>query len=242
MTPDISKAVAMTRQHLVCSPTGEPTVYETLPPGFPAVPLVGRLDRETEGLQLFTEDGALAHALISADRLPPPGAQKVRKVYHVLVEGLADAAAEGNDEKSGAESPQLQLMRTPIEIDGRDTLPAQVQRVQRPSSIVQDEGADIEGQQAQWLEVTICGARSPPVCLIPLTSSPPVMSGLPPWLKGGRWAGRGAEPAGSTFVLALFAARGPARSASDWWRAATRHATARRCTRALRNGAVPGLF
>jgi len=38
------------------------TVYDVLPNGFPHVPHVGRLDKETEGLLLFTDDGDLRSA------------------------------------------------------------------------------------------------------------------------------------------------------------------------------------
>ncbi len=53
-------------------------VYDLLPPRFsvrsPALSTVGRLDRDTSGLLLFTDDGALLHRIIS------PKAQ-VAKVY-----------------------------------------------------------------------------------------------------------------------------------------------------------------
>ncbi len=42
---------------------------------------VGRLDKDTTGLLLFTTDGALGHYLLSPKR-------EVKKVYHVLVEGI----------------------------------------------------------------------------------------------------------------------------------------------------------
>ena len=41
-----------------------PTVYDGLPNGFPPVPSVGRLDKETSGLLLFTDDGALTTRLL----------------------------------------------------------------------------------------------------------------------------------------------------------------------------------
>ena len=45
-------------------PGGAPTVYNSLPDRYRELPYVGRLDRETEGLLLFTNDGDVAHALL----------------------------------------------------------------------------------------------------------------------------------------------------------------------------------
>ena len=57
-------------------------VYDLLPPRFrsrsPAVSTVGRLDRDTSGLLLFTDDGALLHRIIS------PRA-RVPKVYEATL-------------------------------------------------------------------------------------------------------------------------------------------------------------
>ena len=44
-------------------PQGRPTVFEALPPGLPRVISIGRLDLNSEGLLLLTNDGALARAL-----------------------------------------------------------------------------------------------------------------------------------------------------------------------------------
>ena len=44
-------------------PQGRPTVFEALPPGLPRLISVGRLDFNTEGLLLLTNDGELARAL-----------------------------------------------------------------------------------------------------------------------------------------------------------------------------------
>jgi 16S rRNA pseudouridine516 synthase len=79
----------------------EKTVMELLPPELlhQDVKPVGRLDKETEGLLLFTNDGDLLHRLISPGR-------EVPKVYHARHEGTAtredvNAFAEGITLKDG---------------------------------------------------------------------------------------------------------------------------------------------
>ena len=69
----------------------EKTVMELLPPSMAHLELkpVGRLDKETEGLLLFTNDGDLLHRLISPKK-------EVPKVYYARHEGTvsdADVAA-----------------------------------------------------------------------------------------------------------------------------------------------------
>lgn len=61
-------------------PQGRPTVAEFLPDDAPRLFPVGRLDKDTEGLLLFTNDGKLAHRLLHPSR-------GVRKTYRVKVEG-----------------------------------------------------------------------------------------------------------------------------------------------------------
>ena len=62
---------------------GRDTVYRCLPPGLPWVSPVGRLDKASEGLLLFTNDTRWAA------RLTDP-ASHVEKVYHVQVDRPAD--------------------------------------------------------------------------------------------------------------------------------------------------------
>ena len=59
------------------------TVMEYLPAGSRGLVPVGRLDKETEGLLLFTDDGDLAHKLIS----PKSG---IIKVYYAEHEGVCN--------------------------------------------------------------------------------------------------------------------------------------------------------
>jgi 23S rRNA pseudouridine2605 synthase len=64
---------------------GRPTVYSLLPDGCEDLFYVGRLDRLTEGLLVFTNDGDAAHRLLHPSyRLP--------RRYRVEVEGEAGAA------------------------------------------------------------------------------------------------------------------------------------------------------
>jgi 23S rRNA pseudouridine2605 synthase len=70
-------------------PEGRPTVFERLPPGLPRVVSVGRLDLNSEGLLLLTNDGGLAR------RLELPATGWLRR-YRVRVHGTvapADLAA-----------------------------------------------------------------------------------------------------------------------------------------------------
>ncbi len=67
-------------------PEGRPTVFERLPPGLPRVVSVGRLDLNSEGLLLLTNDGALAR------RLELPSNGWIRR-YRVRAWGAVDERA-----------------------------------------------------------------------------------------------------------------------------------------------------
>ena len=79
-------------------PQGRPTVFDNLPPGLPRVVSIGRLDFNTEGLLLLTNDGALARHL----ELPATG--WLRR-YRVRARGRVTQA-------------DLDRLRTGIEIEG----------------------------------------------------------------------------------------------------------------------------
>jgi 23S rRNA pseudouridine2605 synthase len=67
-------------------PEGRPTIFDDLPPGLPRLITVGRLDFNTEGLLLLTNDGELAHAL----ELPATGWMRR---YRVRAYGPVDETA-----------------------------------------------------------------------------------------------------------------------------------------------------
>ena len=66
-------------------PQGRPTIFQRLPKHLPRLISVGRLDFNTEGLLLLTNDGALARVL----ELPATG--WLRR-YRVRAHGIGDAA------------------------------------------------------------------------------------------------------------------------------------------------------
>ncbi len=90
-------------------PQGRPTVVE-LVPSQPRVYPVGRLDRETEGLLLLTNDGSLTL------RLTHPRFA-VDKEYLAEVEGVPSRAS-------------LRMLREGVELDDGTTAPARVQLTQ----------------------------------------------------------------------------------------------------------------
>src|SRR5215468_9921652 len=91
-------------------PQGRPTVVE-LVPGEPRVVPVGRLDADTTGALLLTNDGELAHRLAH----PRYG---VEKTY------VADVEGEPADEA-------LEALAAGVELDDGPTAPARVRRVSR---------------------------------------------------------------------------------------------------------------
>jgi 23S rRNA pseudouridine2605 synthase len=91
-------------------PQGRPTVVE-LVPGEPRVVPVGRLDADTTGALLLTNDGPLAHRLAH----PRYG---VEKTYVAEVEGDPDEDA-------------LQRLRHGVELDDGATAPARARRLGR---------------------------------------------------------------------------------------------------------------
>jgi 23S rRNA pseudouridine2457 synthase len=82
--------------------------YLAIPNIYPA----GRLDADSEGLMLLTDDGRLQHAIAHPDH-------KEAKVYLVQVDGEADGAA-------------LARLRAPIDLGDFTTLPCGAVRIAAP--------------------------------------------------------------------------------------------------------------
>jgi pseudouridine synthase len=97
----------------VKDPFGRPTVMDLLPRSGPRVYPVGRLDAQSEGALLFTNDGETAARLIH----PRYG---VGKVYEVSVEG---EPAEG----------EMETLRNGIFLEGRKTGRARIRFLRRGS-------------------------------------------------------------------------------------------------------------
>ncbi|MCF0216611.1 MAG: rRNA pseudouridine synthase [Fibrobacteraceae bacterium] len=69
-------------------PQGRQTVYDFLPPGFQTLKYVGRLDLQSRGLLLFTDDGELLH------RLTHPSYEIPRSYFVWTTKLLSEAAAQ----------------------------------------------------------------------------------------------------------------------------------------------------
>ncbi len=108
---------------------GEPTVMELIPDIGKRVYPVGRLDKDTEGLMLFTNDGELAYFLTHPKH-------HVEKVYSVWVTG------KPTDES-------LNKIRSGVLIDNEITAPAKVERIEYKNGISYLRIAIHEGRKRQ---------------------------------------------------------------------------------------------
>lgn len=110
--------------------------------GLPAaVYAAGRLDFDSEGLLLLTDDGALAH------RLTDPR-HKLPKTYWVQVEGTPQQA-------------QLAALRHGVLLKDGRTLPAQVRRIGTPSLLPRDPPVRFRKTVPDaWLEIQIHEGRN----------------------------------------------------------------------------------
>jgi 23S rRNA pseudouridine2457 synthase len=108
----------------------------------PGVYVAGRLDADSEGLLLLTDDGAL-QAHISHPR------HKMDKTYWVQVEGTPTEDA-------------LQRLRSGVQLNDGPTLPAQVAQIDEPASLWPRD-PPIRARQhipTAWLQLTIREGRN----------------------------------------------------------------------------------
>jgi 23S rRNA pseudouridine2457 synthase len=101
----------------------------------------GRLDRDSEGLLLLTDDGQLQH------RLSDPR-HKLPKTYWVQIDGEPDDAA-------------LERLRRGVMLDGANTLPANVQRVAPPALWPRDPPIRVRKNiPTSWIEIELTEGRN----------------------------------------------------------------------------------
>ncbi len=110
--------------------------------GLPAgVYPAGRLDFDSEGLLLLTDDGALAHRLTDPRHKQP-------KTYWVQVEGEPSAA-------------QLQQLRDGVVLKDGPTLPAQARRIEPPALWPRDPPVRFRKTVPDgWIEVVLREGRN----------------------------------------------------------------------------------
>jgi 23S rRNA pseudouridine2457 synthase len=121
------------------SPSPRPTLsgFVTVPGVYPA----GRLDRDSEGLLVLTDDGAL-QARIADPR------HKLPKTYLVQVEGAPTDA-------------DLALLRHGVTLNDGPTRPAHVQRIAPPALWERDPPVRFrKSVPDQWIEITIHEGRN----------------------------------------------------------------------------------
>lgn len=122
-------------------PDGRPTLADYIKQ--PGIYAAGRLDRDSEGLLLLTDDGALAH------RLTDPR-HKVQKTYVVQVEGHADESA-------------LAGLRVGLVLKDGPTRPAKARVLSAPPTWLWPRDPPVRFRKTvptSWLEIVISEGRN----------------------------------------------------------------------------------
>jgi len=109
-------------------PQGRPTVYDLLPPGVGNVQAVGRLDADTTGLIIFTNDTEFAARITEAGEVP--------KVYRAVLKG-----------RIGPE--EAHRFETGVILDGKPTLPARCTIIEAGEESTRVEVEITEGRNRQ---------------------------------------------------------------------------------------------
>ncbi len=167
-------------------PGGRRTLADLVP--IPGVYAAGRLDRDSEGLLVLTDDGRLQH------RLAHPRFGK-RKGYWVQVEGTPEEAA-------------LQRLRQGVTIGRERTLPAEVRVIPEPSLWAREPPIRFRKSiPTAWLELAIgegmnrqvrrmtAAVGLPTLRLVRFSVGPYTLDGLQP----GQWR-EAPAPAGAVSV------------------------------------------
>ncbi len=146
--------------------------FITLPEVYPA----GRLDKDSEGLLLLTDNGALQHAITEPE-------QKMSKTYWVQVEGEPSDTA-------------LRVLQDGVQLKDGLTRPAQVEAIQPPD--LWERYPPVRFRQTiptSWLEITIQEGRNRQVrrmtAAVGLPTLRLVRVAIGPWALGdlspGQW-------------------------------------------------------
>jgi 23S rRNA pseudouridine2457 synthase len=112
--------------------------YLDIPNIYPA----GRLDADSEGLLLLTDDGRLQH------RISHPDSNK-QKTYLAQVDGIPAKAA-------------LEKLRAPLDLGDFTTLPCQAARVEAPDWLWQRDPPirQRQDQPTSWLKITLSEGKN----------------------------------------------------------------------------------
>ncbi|HEY5078042.1 MAG TPA: pseudouridine synthase [Acidimicrobiia bacterium] len=158
---------------------GRPTVLD-LVPGEPRVFPVGRLDLETEGLLLLTNDGELAQLLTH----PRHG---VDKEYFVEVAGKPSPAA-------------LRALREGVELDDGPTRPARAKIVQESPSLTTTALTIVVKEGRKRMVRRMCATVGHPVVRLARTRIGPLRD---PRLAPGTWRALTTEEVRALYAAAL---------------------------------------
>jgi 23S rRNA pseudouridine2457 synthase len=158
---------------------GERTLAEFI--DVPGVYAAGRLDKDSEGLLLLTDDGRL-QAQISSPRF------KQRKTYLVQVEGVPERGA-------------LEQLRRGVMLKDGMTRPAEVERIEPPA--IWDRDPPIRFRKSvpdSWIALTIIEGRNRQVRRMTAAVGLPTLR-LVRW-RIGNWSVKGLAPGEWTEVPA----------------------------------------